>query len=251
MQSIFAGPVPFVALLLALLAPVALAEFYGGSDVIALTPDNFDQITKSEMVLVEFYAPWCGHCKSAVPDVKKAATALKGVVKVAAVDADAHRDLGQRFAIQGFPTFKFLVDGKPVDMNGGRTAKELVDFALAQATAAVQARLGGRTSSSGTGGAGAGGAKAGGPSDVVELTDANFDELVLKPSDTVWMVEFFAPWCGHCKNLAPHWEKAATSLKTSNPAVKLGAVDATVHERLAGRYSIRGMNMRRRYSTRR
>ena len=46
-----------------------------------------------------------------------------------------------------------------------------------------------------------------------------------------------APWCGHCKNLAPHWEKAAKELKGK---VKLGAVDATVHQQLAGKYGVQG-----------
>ena len=50
-------------------------------------------------------------------------------------------------------------------------------------------------------------------------------------------VEFFAPWCGHCKNLEPHWKSAAGELKGK---VKLGAVDATVHQELAGKYGVRG-----------
>lgn len=70
--------------------------------------------------------------------------------------------------------------------------------------------------------------------DVVELTDGNFEELVLRSKD-LWLVEFFAPWCGHCKNLAPHWTQAATELKGK---VKLGALDATVHTIMAGRYGV-------------
>lgn len=49
-------------------------------------------------------------------------------------------------------------------------------------------------------------------SDVVSLTSTNFDRLV-KQSDAVWVVEFYAPWCGHCKSLAPEYQKAATALK--------------------------------------
>ncbi len=62
----------------------------------------------------------------------------------------------------------------------------------------------------------------GGNSDVKVLTQSNFNKEVVNSPD-IWMVEFFAPWCGHCKNLTPEWEKAAKALKG---IVKIGAVDA-------------------------
>ena len=49
-------------------------------------------------------------------------------------------------------------------------------------------------------------------SDVVSLKSSNFDRLV-KDSDNVWIVEFFAPWCGHCKSFAADYSKAAKALK--------------------------------------
>lgn len=48
--------------------------------------------------------------------------------------------------------------------------------------------------------------------DVVELTGSNFDRLVMQ-SDNIWIVEFYAPWCGHCQSLAPEYQKAASKLK--------------------------------------
>lgn len=51
----------------------------------------------------------------------------------------------------------------------------------------------------------------------------------------MWLVEFFAPWCGHCKNLAPHWAQAASELKGK---VKVAAVDATVHNIVAQKYGV-------------
>lgn len=61
------------------------------------------------------------------------------------------------------------------------------------------------------------------------LTNDNFNDLVMKSKD-IWMVEFYAPWCGHCKALEPEYKEAAGKLKGQ---VKLGKVDATVEESLA------------------
>lgn len=72
------------------------------------------------------------------------------------------------------------------------------------------------------------------PDAVIELTDSNFEELVLDSED-FWLVEFFAPWCGHCKNLAPHWTQAATELKGK---IKMGTVDATVQTVMANRFGV-------------
>jgi protein disulfide-isomerase A6 len=65
--------------------------------------------------------------------------------------------------------------------------------------------------------------KAATDKDVVVLTDANFDATVMNSKD-IWLVEFYAPWCGHCKNLEPEWNEAAASLKGK---VKIAKVDAT------------------------
>lgn len=61
---------------------------------------------------------------------------------------------------------------------------------------------------------------------------------LITPPHPSRLVEFYAPWCGHCKNLAPHWKKAATELKSSG--VKLGALDATAATNLAQKYGIKG-----------
>jgi len=48
----------------------------------------------------------CGHCKNLVPEYKKAAKALKGIVKIGAVDMTQHESLGQPYGVTGFPTIK-------------------------------------------------------------------------------------------------------------------------------------------------
>lgn len=220
----------------ALLAPSALA-FYDGTDVIELTETNFDRLVvqSDEIFIVEFYAPWCGHCQQLKPEYIKLASALKGVIKVGAVNADDHKSLPGQYGVRGFPTIKIFGANKrtPSDYNGQRTAQAIADAALAEAKSKVSAKLSGRGGGDSGGSGGSGGA---GKDDVIELTDANFDKLVLQ-SDDVWLIEFFAPWCGHCKNLAPEWAKAASELKGK---VKLGALDATAHQAKATEYGVRG-----------
>ena len=93
---------------------VASAMYAANSKVVQLTPANFQKevIQSKGLWLVEFYAPWCGHCKSLAPEYEKLAKALEGIVNVGAVDADAHRDIGGQYNVQGFPTIKFFGENK-------------------------------------------------------------------------------------------------------------------------------------------
>lgn len=122
----------FACLLVA--APLARAEEdVDEKDVVVLTDKNFNEtIAKHKFALIEFYAPWCGHCKSLKPVYAEAATKIKEVdaeVLIAKVDATEEKDLGTRFSVAGFPTLKWFVDGEPaLDYNGGRSVDDIVNW---------------------------------------------------------------------------------------------------------------------------
>jgi protein disulfide-isomerase A6 len=176
----------------------------------------------SKPAFVEFYAPWCGHCKNLAPEyelVGDAFATTKDVV-IAKVDADQHRTLGERFDVHGFPTLKFFPKGSttPEAYEGGRSAEDIIGY--------INDKAGTRGRIKKT------------PSNVVELTPANFDSIALDATKDV-LVEFFAPWCGHCKSLAPEYEKLA-NIYASDADIVIAKVDADKHRDLGSRYDVSG-----------
>lgn len=115
--------------LLALLATVALAVDYE-EDVMVLTESNFDEIVNNQqIILVEFYAPWCGHCKKLAPEYAKAAAELKkSNIPLAKVDATVEKELGSRFGVTGYPTLKVFKNGAASAYGGSRDAAGIVKY---------------------------------------------------------------------------------------------------------------------------
>mmetsp|Transcript_420 Transcript_420/g.553 ORF Transcript_420/g.553 Transcript_420/m.553 type:complete len:358 (-) Transcript_420:436-1509(-) len=194
---------------------VALLLFVGAlalakGAVVDLTPKNFDKIVDGSMnVMVEFYAPWCGHCKNLAPEYEIVGnTFMEGDdVIIAKVDADAHKDLGGKFGVRGFPTIKWFPKGatEPEDFDGSRSADGIIQW--------INERTGLRRK-----------VKAA-PSAVIDLTADNFNAIVFDNTKDVF-VEFYAPWCGHCKQLAPKYEKFAAAFEGEENVV-IAKMDAT------------------------
>ncbi|KDQ64544.1 hypothetical protein JAAARDRAFT_118170 [Jaapia argillacea MUCL 33604] len=109
------------------------------SDVIDLTPANFDAVVNPEpLILVEFFAPWCGHCKALAPHYEEAATTLKEKdIKIAKVNCVDEADLCQANGIQGYPTLKVYRHGEPSDYTGPRKADGIVSYMVKQSLPAV------------------------------------------------------------------------------------------------------------------
>jgi len=154
-------------------------------------------------------------------------------------------DAGKDYNVEGYPTLKFFGEDKanPEDFEGGRSSVGIINYATRKLKEIANARIGNKKR-----------AKAEKPKeekqpepepeaeaptgddDVVVLTDSNFAEE-LEASQEPWFVEFYAPWCGHCKTLAPVWVKLAAALKGK---VRIAKVDATENGETGKRFGVQG-----------
>ncbi|BFZ02538.1 hypothetical protein BsWGS_05577 [Bradybaena similaris] len=188
--------------------------------VLVLGSENFDDaVSQNPTILVEFYAPWCGHCKSLTPKYSAAAEELAKhdpPVVLAKVDATVHSELAQRFEVTGYPTLRFFKNGKDYEYDGPRETHGIVEYMKKIADPKWEPE----------------------PEVVITLTKDNFDETV--NNEKLMLVEFYAPWCGHCKKLAPVYEKAAKELQKVEPPILLAKVDATKESELAVKYNVTG-----------
>jgi protein disulfide-isomerase A1 len=122
--------------LMAAFAAVVSAD----SDVAQLTEATFGEfVGENNLVLAEFFAPWCGHCKALAPEYEEAATSLKEKnIKLAKIDCTEEADLCKTYGVEGYPTLKVFRGLENISpYNGQRKAAAITSYMVKQSLPAV------------------------------------------------------------------------------------------------------------------
>ncbi|XP_003384827.2 PREDICTED: thioredoxin domain-containing protein 5-like [Amphimedon queenslandica] len=209
-------------------------EVVEGNEIglVELSDENFmGFLEKSGIQFVKFYAPWCGHCQRLAPVWDELATYYKSdsSVHVGKVDCTRFGDLCSRYGVKGYPTLLTFGGGIALDKyDGERTLSSLIAFVSKQSghdddkvanTASEDQKK-----------------NKGHPLSPLVLTADNFDSSI---SEGISFIKFYAPWCGHCKRLAPTWDQLAEMAHETTHAT-IAKVDCTAETSLCSRFEITG-----------
>ncbi|KAK4984286.1 protein disulfide-isomerase precursor, partial [Elasticomyces elasticus] len=116
------------------------AALAAASDVHELKTDTFEPFVKEhDLVLAEFFAPWCGHCKALAPEYEEAATTLKEKdIALAKIDCTEEADLCQSYGVEGYPTLKVFRGLNNIQpYSGQRKAQAIVSYMTKQSMPSV------------------------------------------------------------------------------------------------------------------
>ncbi|OTA98066.1 hypothetical protein M426DRAFT_326282 [Hypoxylon sp. CI-4A] len=130
----------YSALVFGLLAAAGVSAGDAASDVTQLNKDTFSDFIKgNDLVLAEFFAPWCGHCKALAPEYEEAATTLKEKsIKLAKVDCTEESELCQSYGVEGYPTLKIFRGPENITpYSGQRKAGAITSYMIKQSLPAV------------------------------------------------------------------------------------------------------------------
>ena len=197
-------------------APVA------GGAVVELTPKDFDKLVDgSKHTLVQFYAAWCGHCKALVSEYDALAASFAQIedTVIARIDADLYRAVGSRYNVAGYPTLVYFPKGdrdRWEVYTGERMAQKMVKFMNSMTGHEVVYHR---------------------PREAcLALDDQNFAQVVHDTKKHV-LVQFYAPWCAHCKHLAPDYEVVANAFQRE-PSVVVAKYDADWNKAYGQQYAV-------------
>ncbi|RDD38578.1 DnaJ-like protein subfamily C member 10 [Trichoplax sp. H2] len=184
--------------------------------VVSLTPNTFRSLVEKKSTnkiwVIDYFAPWCRPCLHFASDWRKIAKMVDGRVKVAKVDCQMYGELCQSNGIRSYPSIILhplgtYEKGNPVQYRSRRKTWNSV-------LVWIHEHL---------------------PSLVPHINYSNFYETVIRSSD-MWLVDYYAPWCGHCVQFSPIFEKLTSMLKGK---AKTAKVNCEVERQLCQKVNIR------------
>ncbi|XP_026570864.1 thioredoxin domain-containing protein 5 [Pseudonaja textilis] len=198
-----------------------------------LSAANFKQHVAEGNHFIKFYAPWCGHCKALAPTWEQLSLSLERSksVKIGKVDCTQHSTICSENQVRGYPTLLWFRGGEKIDQYKGKrdldSLKEYIESQLKDSKEAMnevkptKAPLPEITPEG----------------KVLSLSEKDFDKEV---ANGITFIKFYAPWCGHCKSLAPIWENLSKRNFPGPVDVKIAEVDCTAERNVCNRFSVHG-----------
>lgn len=183
------------------------------SGLVQYTDATFKSATSKGKHFVKFYAPWCGHCQRMAPtwDALARSYEHETSVTIGKVDCTQHKEACQEYEVKGYPTLIWIEEGKKVEKySGDRSHEDLKSFVsrlLGVATEGDEKEE----------------EKEEQRSPVVVLTADNFESTT---ATGLTFIKFYAPWCGHCKRMAPTFDALGRRF-VGHEKVKIAKVDCT------------------------
>lgn len=182
---------------------VAFTKESVNSHVVTLGPKNFPENDRQPW-LVDFFAPWCPPCKALLPELRKASKRVFSHVRFGTLDCTIHEGLCNMHNIRAYPTTVIFNQSNIHEYGGHHSAEEILEFIEDLRHPSV-----------------------------VTLTPANFKELIKERSrDEIWVVDYYAPWCGPCQSLMPEWKRMARHV---SGLINVGSVDCQKYSSLCSK----------------
>ncbi|KAF9178321.1 hypothetical protein BGZ50_007825 [Haplosporangium sp. Z 11] len=199
----------------------------------SLTAKDFASNVANGATFVKFYSPQCAHSQKLAPTWEQVAVEHKDWkrtkgFKFAEVDCIAQGDLCEDNDVVSYPTMRLYYKGKPVaKYNKKRSVEAISEYAAAMAAEYINVPKDVKVEEVGE-------VKINALGKVVDLDLESFER---RTQFGPWLIEYYAPWCGHCRDLAPIYDEVAVALKDK---VNVAKVDCTKNEEICRKEYVPG-----------